>query len=94
LMECCRLRINDIDFSRNEVVVRSEKETKIAIRCCQAPVHDSLMQHVRGVKAQHDEDLKHGVRPGFIRFVILSRLICWRMVTISERFKSCWGTMT
>ena len=25
--------------------------------------------------------------------VILSRLICWRMVTISERFKSCWGTM-
>ena len=29
-----------------------------------------------------------------IRCVILSRLICWRMVTISERFKSCWGTMT
>jgi hypothetical protein len=24
-------------------------------------VHDSLMQHVRGVKAQHDEDLKHGL---------------------------------
>ena len=28
LMECCRLRIKDIDFSRNEVVVRSGKENK------------------------------------------------------------------
>ena len=34
LMECCRLRIKDIEFSRNEIVIRSGKETKIATRCC------------------------------------------------------------
>jgi len=37
LMECCRLRVKDIDFSRNEIVVGREKETKIAIRCYRAP---------------------------------------------------------
>ena len=36
LMECCRLRIKDIDFSRNEIVVAQVRETKIVIRCCQA----------------------------------------------------------
>jgi len=31
LMECCRLRVKDIDFSRNEIVVRAGKANT---RCC------------------------------------------------------------
>ena len=61
LMECCRLRIKDIDFSRNEVVVRSGKGNKDRYTLLPSAVHDSLMQHLRGVKAQHDEDLKNGL---------------------------------
>lgn len=61
LMECCRLRIKDIDFSRNEVVVRSGKGNKDRYTMLPSAVHDSLMQHLRGVKAQHDEDLKNGL---------------------------------
>ena len=61
LMECCRLRIKDIDFSRNEIVVRSGKGNKDRYTMLPSAVRDSLIQHLRGVKAQHDEDLKNGL---------------------------------
>ena len=61
LMECCRLRIKDIDFSRNEVVVRSGKGNKDRYTMLPSAVRDSLIQHLRGVKSQHDEDLEHGL---------------------------------
>ena len=61
LMECCRLRIKDIDFSRNEIVVRSGKGNKDRYTMLPSAVRDSLIQHLRGVKARHDEDLKNGL---------------------------------
>jgi integron integrase len=61
LMECCRLRIKDIDFPRNEIVVRSGKGNKDRYTMLPSAVRDSLIQHLRGVKAQHDEDLKNGL---------------------------------
>jgi integron integrase len=61
LMECCRLRVKDIDFSRNEIVVRSGKGNKDRYTMLPSAVRDSLIQHLRGVKAQHDEDLKNGL---------------------------------
>jgi integron integrase len=61
LIECCHLRIKDTDFSRNEVVVRSGKGNKDRYTMLPSAVRDSLMQHLRGVKAQHDEDLKNGL---------------------------------
>jgi integron integrase len=59
LMECCRLRVKDIDFSRNEVVVRSGKGNKDRYTMLPNTVRDSLIEHLRGVKSQHDEDLKN-----------------------------------
>jgi integron integrase len=61
LMECCRLRVKDIDFSRNEVVVRSGKGNKDRYTMLPSTVRDSLIGHLRGVKSQHDEDLKNGL---------------------------------
>jgi len=61
LMECCRLRIKDIDFSRNEVVVRSGKGNKDRYTMLPSAVQDSLIQHLRRVKSQHDEDLRNGL---------------------------------
>ena len=54
------LRVKDIDFSLNEVVVRSVKGNKDRYTMLPSAVRDSLMQHLRGVKLQHDEDLKNG----------------------------------
>ena len=33
-MECCRLRIKDIEFSRNELIFAQARATKTATRCC------------------------------------------------------------
>jgi integron integrase len=61
LMECCRLRVKDIDFSRNEVVVRSGKGNKDRYTMLPGAVRDSLIEHLRSVKSQHDEDLRNGL---------------------------------
>ena len=61
LMECCRLRVKDIDFSRNEIVVRSGKGNKDRYTMLPSTVRDSLIQHLRAVKLQHDENLKNGL---------------------------------
>ena len=65
LMECCRLRIKDIDFSRNEIVVRSGKGNKDRYTMLPSEVRDSLIQHLRAIKLRHDEDLKNKFGRGF-----------------------------
>jgi len=50
LMECCRLRVKDIDFSRNEIVVRSGKGNKDRHAMLPSAVRESLIQHLRGAK--------------------------------------------
>lgn len=61
LMECCRLRVKDIDFSRNELLVRAGKGNKDRYTILPSSVRASLIEHLRRVKAQHDEDLKTGL---------------------------------
>jgi integron integrase len=61
LMECCRLRVKDIDFSRNEIVIRSGKGNKDRYTMLPSTVRDSLVQHLRVAKLQHDDDLKRGL---------------------------------
>lgn len=34
LMECLRLRVQDVDFSRNEIIVRDGKGGRIVSQCC------------------------------------------------------------
>jgi integron integrase len=66
LMECCRLRIKDIDFARNEIVVRSGKGNKDRYTMLPSTVRDSLAQHLRRVKLQHEADLKAGLGRVFL----------------------------
>jgi site-specific recombinase XerD len=58
LMECCRLRFKDIDFSRNEVIARSGKGNKDRYTMLPSTVRDSLIEHLRGVKSQHDSAVR------------------------------------
>ena len=61
LMECCRLRIKDIDFYQSEILVRSGKGDKDRHTMLPEAVRERLMRHLRGVKSQHAEDLKAGL---------------------------------
>ena len=61
LMECCRLRIKDIDFSRNQIVVRAGKGNKDRYTMLPALAKEPLLQQLQAVKRQHEEDLKRGL---------------------------------
>src|SRR3989337_3552346 len=60
LMECCRLRVKDIDFSKNQIVVRAGKGDKDRYTMLPAAAKDPLLRHLQeAVKRQHEEDLRH-----------------------------------
>jgi integrase len=60
LMECCRLRVKDIDFYQNEIVVRAGKGNKDRHTPLPRTARDPLVQHLRCVKSQHEADLRVG----------------------------------
>ena len=61
LMECCRLRVKDIDFSQNQIVVRAGKGNKDRHTMLPAAVKHVLCKHLRDVKRLHEEDLQKGL---------------------------------
>ncbi len=60
LMECLRLRVKDVEFTRNEIVVRDGKGGKDRVTMLPASLSDRLRAHLAVVKAQHDADLALG----------------------------------
>lgn len=61
LMECCRLRVKDIDFSRNQIIVRAGKGDKDRYTMLPMAVKELLLRHLQAVKRQHEEDLRKGL---------------------------------
>jgi len=61
LMECCRLRVQDIDFACNQIMVRNAKGGKDRVVPLPARAIDRLREHLARVKTLHDEDLEQGV---------------------------------
>jgi integron integrase len=60
LMECLRLRVQDIDFSRNEILVRDGKGAKDRITMLPESVRAAFQDHLKKVKAIHEKDLGEG----------------------------------
>ena len=60
LMECLRLRVQDIDFSRNEILVRDGKGAKDRITMLPESLKAPLQEHLKDVKATHERDLAEG----------------------------------
>ena len=60
LMECLRLRVQDIDFSRNEIMVRDGKGAKDRITMLPESLKKPLIDHLKNVKSMHDKDLADG----------------------------------
>jgi integron integrase len=60
LMECVRLRVQDIDFARNEITVRDGKGQKDRVTMLPESLKTPLQNHLRKVKAIHEKDLRDG----------------------------------
>ncbi len=61
LMECAQLRIKDVDFGANQILVRGGKGDKDRITMLPGSVKDSLDRHLAVVRRQHEKDLSRGV---------------------------------
>jgi integron integrase len=61
LLECCQLRVKDIDLERNEVRVRDGKGGRDRVTMLPSSLKVPLAQHLAVVKAQHVADLAAGV---------------------------------
>ena len=61
LLECLELRVKDLDFDGNQVIVRGGKGRKDRRTVLPAAVKAPLTSHLAEVKRQHERDLAHGV---------------------------------
>lgn len=60
LMECLRLRVQDVDFARGEITVRSGKGNKDRVTMLPESLHPALSDQLRKAKVIHDRDLADG----------------------------------
>jgi len=61
LMECLQLRVKDIDFTSNQILVRSGKGNKDRHTMLPSAVKQALTKHLEIIKQQHQRDLDRGL---------------------------------
>jgi len=60
LLECCRLRVKDMDLAKREIVVRDGKGGKDRVTLLPGKVVEPLRAHLEMVRRQHEADLANG----------------------------------
>jgi integron integrase len=60
LLECCRLRVQDVDFPTNQLIVRGGKGDKDRVTMLPGIIKADLARHLEVVRRQHRRDLEQG----------------------------------
>jgi integron integrase len=60
VLECCRLRVQDVDFAAHQLVVRSGKGDKDRVTMLPAIAKADLAAHLDAMRVQHQRDLASG----------------------------------
>ena len=66
LMECLRLRVKDIDFGQQQLIVRDAKGFKDRVTLLPLSLIKPLQQHLEGPRLLHQQDLKLGYGEVFL----------------------------
>ncbi len=61
LLECCRLRVKDIDGQRNQILIRQGKGDKDRVVMLPRALRGELDKQLAARRVQHDKDLARGV---------------------------------
>jgi len=91
LLECCRLRIKDVDFERNELTVRDGKGAKDRMTLLPARLVSPLRRQIERARKLHEKDLEHGLGGVALPHALerknpaASRLWCWQWVFPAQR---------
>jgi len=70
LMECVRLRIKDVDFEKNEMIIRDAKGMQDRITVLPEKVKLPLKNHLKRVKQIHENDLAKGNGRVYLPFAL------------------------
>ncbi len=70
LMECIRLRVKDIDFESNYILVREGKGEKDRVTILPEKLKQPLQRHLMKVKILHEEDLESGFGEVYLPYAL------------------------
>lgn len=73
VLECCRLRIKDLDFDRNQIAVREGKGNKDRMVPLPASLAKRLHEQVHRVARLHEEDLAAGLGSVWMPFALSTK---------------------
>jgi integrase len=66
LMECVRLRVQDVDFQYHQIVIRNAKGQKSRVVPLPERLEEPLREHLRRVRELHEQDLAQGYGEVFL----------------------------
>lgn len=94
LMECVRLRIQDIDFLLNQIVVRRGKGEKDRVTVLPDKIKPSLQLQMEKAHIQHKEDLNNGFGTVYLPYALAkkypnaSKEFGWQYIFFSSRIST------
>jgi integron integrase len=73
LLECLRLRVKDIDFGYQHLMIRDAKGQKDRITLLPQNLTDPLRSHLARVRTLHEQDLRDGLGRVYLPFALASK---------------------
>lgn len=70
VMECLRLRVKDIDFHENHIIIRDGKGFKDRVSVLPNSLHRPLSEHLQKVQLQHEHDLAEGFGSVYLPYAL------------------------
>jgi len=70
ILEALRLRVQDVDFARKEILIRDAKGHKDRVTMLPMSLIAPLQQHLRQVKILHEQDLASGFGAVYLPFAL------------------------
>ena len=95
LLECCRLRVKDVDFERGQMTVRQGKGDKDRYVMLPAPAQERLQSQLRWRKSLHERDLARGLgrvdMPTALerKFPAANHELGWQFLFASTKLSRC-----
>jgi len=73
LLEGLRLRVKDVDFARNQIMVRQGKGFKDRVTMLPGSLKAELQRHLERVKILHEADLKAGLGAVYLPYALAEK---------------------
>ena len=70
LMECIRLRVQDIDFGQNQIIIRDAKGMKDRVTLLPEQIKPFLREHLEGVRTIHRQDIRSGLGEVYLPYAL------------------------